>query len=204
MKFRLVSFLLLLLTSIPAAASILPLLDERELGVSDVWWVGDRPGPTGPVTGALEQRSMSGTSSWIAPSGVGRALESVSRVLRSPDLTATNGARLADLLGAARALVGTVRRETAPDVPWLGLRRSSLILDGVLLDARTGAEIRRITLRAVAFGEGQTAADAAAAVLLARFVDQAASDVASPMSASLPLDEAAPVSVIREDGSGAP
>lgn len=202
---RLVCALLaLVLSSLPAAATILPLLDEGEVGAVEAWWVGDRPGPTGPVTSALERHAPNGAARWMAPSGVGRALESVSRVLRSPELTPTNGARLAELLGAARALVGSVRQEAAPDVPWLGLHRTSLVLDAVLVDARTGAEIRRIALRAVAFGEGQEAADAAAAVLLARFVDQAASDVASPSSARLPLIDSSPVIVIRSDGSAAP
>lgn len=147
----------------PANADVLPVVSDATGPSTACWWCDDA---SSTVQSALYEgiagRAASGAL-WAWPDA---GVDDVSRVLRTPDLTPANGRSLATVFGSRHALVGTLHRDAAPGVPWLGLERAAWLLDATLVDVRTGAEVDVVQLRAVAFGDDAAEASAAAATLL--------------------------------------
>lgn len=146
-----------------ASADVLPVVADATGSSTACWWCDDASAAVpSALYDAIAERAALGAL-WTWPD---TGVDDVSRVLRVPELTPANGRSLATVFGTRHALVGTLRRDPAPGVPWLGLERSAWILDATLVDVRTGAEVDAVQIRAVAFGVDPAEANAAAATLL--------------------------------------
>lgn len=155
--------------SAASMADVLPVVADATGDTVACWWCDDASAHAASDLYLALQTRADASPIWAWPEADGA---DVSRVLRTPDLTPANARSLATLFGARHALVGTLRQDAAPGVPWLGLERVAWQLDAVLVDVRTGSEVDAISLRAVAFGESARGARAAAAELLLDRVEE--------------------------------
>lgn len=146
-----------------ARADVLPVIADTTGQAVACWWCDDASAtaPSALYDGIAQRAELGALWAW-PDAGV----DDVSRVLRTPDLTPANGRSLATVFETRHVLVGTLQRDAAPGVPWLGLERAAWLLDATLIDVRTGAEVDAVQIRAVAFGDDADEASAAATVLL--------------------------------------
>ncbi len=174
-----------LVVALPAASEVLPMIVDQAGGC---WWESEASDPAGALDEALFERARRPGSSLISPRAVGPD-GTVSRVFRRPDITENNARSFAGLYGARTVVVGRVERAGPFENAWLGRRRVALVLTAVALDVGSGAVVRELQLSSVAFADEDAAAVAEAALLLARYLDEAMQGAAPAGFAGVPDGE---------------
>lgn len=149
--------------SAAASASVLPVVVDPA-SESGGWWVDDPARAAGPFDEALFELAEGGDSRWLSPRSA-RSDVRISRIYRTRDMTPNNAIALGSLFGVTHVLAGTVTYANS-DVPWLGLRSTTVTLDATLLDVASGAAVSVVRLTRTA--HAASGSEAAAAEELAR------------------------------------
>lgn len=148
--------LLLMGLAWPSHAGTLPLVVDRSGSEAPrAWWVD---GAQGDLDGHLF--AVLGREGGCAATARG-GRDGLSRVLRRPDLTATNARAVGSVFGCARVLTGQLEVvDSGLSAPWLGLHRVVLGFSARLVDVERGSVLHQFERRAV--GVAVTPAEARA------------------------------------------
>lgn len=119
------------------AQSTAVLLDVTEPGseTSDAWWVSNPPNYSAKIQNLFSGLEEGGVAV-LKPQSVG----DISSVIRQPKLSKTNALNLARLLGAERALLGTVEIQSLGEVSALPILGYRISYAGTLVNLKTGEQ----------------------------------------------------------------
>jgi hypothetical protein len=148
-------------------AQTLPLLRDLTVSPEATWWVDDHV----PTDGVDEAITGMNDTRWISPD---RATTSntISRLLRRPDITPSNAVALAELFGASSVLIGVVYESERGELPLLGLSRCELGIQASLLSVETSATIASLEFATSAYAERADDACSEARSLLLAWVTE--------------------------------
>lgn len=102
---------------------------------SDVWWASDPPNYSANMRKLFSGLEEGGVAV-LKPQSV----TDISSVIRQPKLSKTNALNLARLLGAERALLGSVQIESLGEVTALPILGYRVSYSGAIVDLKTGEE----------------------------------------------------------------